>query len=112
MAPWKAIHFPLPAQFEPPCTNMILTITGFEDRDRDYAKVRESRPEPSVFLADPDQTLYSNGGSLPPRSSVAEPKVFFPMCKFIRDSRFGLLTTVLSLKCFYLKLKDSLRVPE
>ena len=39
LPPWKAIHFPLPPLFEPPCTNMILTITGFEDRERDYAKV-------------------------------------------------------------------------
>eukprot|EP00092_Neocalanus_flemingeri_P028822 GFUD01031294.1.p1 GENE.GFUD01031294.1~~GFUD01031294.1.p1 ORF type:complete len:765 (+),score=231.03 GFUD01031294.1:287-2296(+) len=38
LPPWKAIHFPLPANFEPPCTNMILTLTGFEDRDRDYVK--------------------------------------------------------------------------
>ena len=38
MPPWKAIHFPLPANFEPPCLNMILTLTGFEDRDRDYVK--------------------------------------------------------------------------
>merc|ERR1719471_450771 len=36
--PWKAVHFPLPANFEPPCTNMILTMTGFEDRDRDFVK--------------------------------------------------------------------------
>ena len=39
MPPWKAIHFPLPAQFEPPCTNMILCLTGFQERDRDYVKV-------------------------------------------------------------------------
>jgi hypothetical protein len=38
LPPWKAIHFPLPATFEPPCANMILTLTGFEDRDRDYVK--------------------------------------------------------------------------
>merc|ERR1719458_1057681 len=38
LPPWKAIHFPLPANFEPPCVNMILTLTGFEDRDRDYVK--------------------------------------------------------------------------
>jgi len=38
MPPWKAIHFPLPAQFEPPCANMILTLTGFQERDRDYVK--------------------------------------------------------------------------
>ena len=38
LPPWKAVHFPLPANFEPPCTNMILTITGFEDRDRDFVK--------------------------------------------------------------------------
>ena len=38
LPPWKAIHFPLPANFEPPCANMILTLTGFEDRDRDYVK--------------------------------------------------------------------------
>merc|ERR1719445_2752264 len=38
LPPWKAIHFPLPANFEPPCNNMILTLTGFEDRDRDYVK--------------------------------------------------------------------------
>ena len=38
LPPWKAIHFPLPANFEPPCLNMILTLTGFEDRDRDYVK--------------------------------------------------------------------------
>jgi len=38
LPPWKAIHFPLPANFEPPCNNMILTVTGFEDRDRDYVK--------------------------------------------------------------------------
>ena len=36
--PWKAVHFPLPANFEPPCTNMILTMTGFEDRDRDFVR--------------------------------------------------------------------------
>ena len=39
MPPWKAIHFPLPGQFEPPCTNMILCLTGFQDRDRDLVKV-------------------------------------------------------------------------
>jgi hypothetical protein len=95
MAPWKAIHFPLPAQFEPPCTNMILTITGFEDRDRDYAKVRESHPEPFFILADPDQTLYSNGFSPPhPPLQCCGAEIFFFPYKFIRDSRFGLLTTV------------------
>jgi PAX-interacting protein 1 len=41
MPPWKAIHFPLPAQFEPPCTNMILCLTGFQDRDRDLVKVSQ-----------------------------------------------------------------------
>jgi hypothetical protein len=102
MAPWKAIHFPLPAQFEPPCTNMILTITGFEDRDRDYAKVRESSGA-FFILAYPDP--------LPPLQCCGAESFFF-QCKFIGDPRFGLLTTVLSLKCFYIKLKDSLRVPE
>jgi len=38
LPPWKAVHFPLPSSFEPPCANMILTITGFKDRDRDYVK--------------------------------------------------------------------------
>ena len=38
LPPWKAVHFPLPANFEPPCTNMILTLTGFEERDRDFVK--------------------------------------------------------------------------
>merc|ERR1719322_1729454 len=38
LPPWKAVHFPLPANFEPPCSNMILTLTGFEDRDRDFVK--------------------------------------------------------------------------
>jgi hypothetical protein len=106
MAPWKAIHFPLPAQFEPPCTNMILTITGFEDRDRDYAKVRESHP---------DQTLYSIPMGAPPSPPLqcCGAESFFFQYNFIRDSRFGLLTTVLSPKIFlFLKLKDSLGVPE
>ena len=38
LPPWKAVHFPLQANFEPPCTNMILTLTGFEGRDRDFIK--------------------------------------------------------------------------
>jgi len=38
LPPWKAVHFPLPAGFEPPCTNMVITLTGFENRDRDYVK--------------------------------------------------------------------------
>ena len=38
LPPWKAVHFPLPANYEPPCTNMILTLTGFEERDRDFVK--------------------------------------------------------------------------
>eukprot|EP00093_Oithona_nana_P001783 01783.XXX_4517_412_1 [CDS] Oithona nana genome sequencing. len=38
LPPWKAIHFPLPANFERPCENMILTLTGFEGRDRDWVK--------------------------------------------------------------------------
>lgn len=38
MPPWKAIHFPLPANFDRPCENMILTLTGFEGRDRDWVK--------------------------------------------------------------------------
>ena len=38
--PWKAIHFPLPSQFEPPCTNMILTTTGFDmDLIKDMIKM-------------------------------------------------------------------------
>jgi hypothetical protein len=78
MAPWKAIHFPLPAQFEPPCTNMILTITGFEDRDRDYAKVRESFGAFFYFWRIRDQTMFSNGGLPSPRSSIAELKIFLP----------------------------------
>merc|ERR550532_3299686 len=36
--PWKAIHFPLPANFDRPCENMILTLTGFGGRDRDWVK--------------------------------------------------------------------------
>ncbi|TRY70007.1 hypothetical protein TCAL_05287 [Tigriopus californicus] len=36
--PWKAIHFPLPPNFTPPCENMILTLTGFVDRNRDWVK--------------------------------------------------------------------------
>ena len=38
LPPWKAVHFPLPANFEPPCTNMILTTTGFQRRDKDFIK--------------------------------------------------------------------------
>ena len=38
LPPWKAVHFPLPANFDPPCTNMILTTTGFEGRDKDFIK--------------------------------------------------------------------------
>lgn len=38
LPPWKAIHFPLPANFDKPCENMILTLTGFEGRDRDWVK--------------------------------------------------------------------------
>ena len=36
--PWKGVHFPLPADFDEPCKHMILTITGFEGRDRDWVK--------------------------------------------------------------------------
>lgn len=36
--PWKAIHFPLPPNFVPPCENMIITLTGFVDRNRDWVK--------------------------------------------------------------------------
>ena len=36
--PWKGVHFPLPANFDEPCKHMILTITGFEGRDRDWVK--------------------------------------------------------------------------
>ena len=39
LPPWKAIHFPLPANFDRPCENLILTLTGFEGRDRDWVKV-------------------------------------------------------------------------
>jgi hypothetical protein len=77
MAPWKAIHFPLPAQFEPPCTNMILTITGFEDRDRDYAKVRESHPEPFFILADPGSDIVFQWGGSPPHAPVLRSRIFF-----------------------------------
>jgi len=38
LPPWKAVHFPLPAGFEPPCNNMIIALTGYENRDRDYVK--------------------------------------------------------------------------
>ena len=38
LPPWRAVHFPLPAIFDPPCTNMILTTTGFESRDKDFIK--------------------------------------------------------------------------
>jgi len=38
MPPWKAVHFPLPKDFEPPCENMIVALTGFEGRDRDFIK--------------------------------------------------------------------------
>jgi len=38
LPPWKAIHFPLPANFDRPCENMILTLTGFGGRDRDWVK--------------------------------------------------------------------------
>ena len=38
LPPWKAVHFPLPANFEQPCSNMILTTTGFEGRDKDFIK--------------------------------------------------------------------------
>ena len=38
LPPWKAVHFPLPAIFDPPCTNMILTTTGFQRRDKDFIK--------------------------------------------------------------------------
>ena len=36
--PWKGIHFPLPANFDEPCKHMILTLTGFDGRDRDWVK--------------------------------------------------------------------------
>ena len=36
--PWKGVHFPLPANFDEPCKHMILTLTGFEGRDRDWVK--------------------------------------------------------------------------
>merc|ERR1719319_2065666 len=38
LPPWKAVHFPLPAGFEPPCNNMVIALTGYENRDRDYVK--------------------------------------------------------------------------
>lgn len=38
LPPWKGVHFPLPANFDRPCENMILTLTGFEGRDRDWVK--------------------------------------------------------------------------
>ena len=36
--PWKAVHFPLPPNFSPPCENFLLCMTGFEGRDRDWIK--------------------------------------------------------------------------
>ena len=36
--PWKGVHFPLPSNFDEPCKHMILTLTGFEGRDRDWVK--------------------------------------------------------------------------
>ena len=38
LPPWRAVHFPLPAIFDPPCINKILTTTGFERRDKDFIK--------------------------------------------------------------------------
>ena len=38
LPPWRAVHFPLPAIFDPSCTNMILTTTGFQRRDKDFIK--------------------------------------------------------------------------
>ena len=40
LPPWRAVHFPLPTIFDPPCTNMILTTTGFDmDLIKDMIKM-------------------------------------------------------------------------
>ena len=36
--PWRAVHFPLPAVQLTDTTNMELTLTGFEEQERDYVK--------------------------------------------------------------------------
>ena len=36
--PWRAVHFPLPSVQQTDTANMELTITGFEEQERDYVK--------------------------------------------------------------------------
>ena len=36
--PWRAVHFPLPAEQQTDTSRMKLAITGFEDQERDYVK--------------------------------------------------------------------------
>ncbi|CAB4063821.1 PAXIP1 [Lepeophtheirus salmonis] len=113
--PWKAIHFPLPINFEKPCENMLLTLTGFEGRNRDWVKqmIRLSGAKYSGYFSKHNHAIICRKASGDKFEKAKEWKVPAVSVQWLNDVLFGNVNAVQCVnnpKYQNLKLEDPFRI--
>ncbi len=91
LPPWKAVHFPLPAGFAPPCENFLLTVTGFADSDREWVKlmIRAAGAKYTGCLSKHNDAIICLSGSGDKFSKAKDWKVPTVTVQWLNEVLFG-----------------------